>query len=347
VTTRPLVTVIILNYNGLTFLPRCLETLQKSTYSPLELVVVDNNSTDGSLDYLQQNHPGVKIVAFRENLGYAGAYNAVVPQAEGETVVLLNFDVEVEPGWLDQAVELMVSEPGLAAVQPKLRSLQQRGLFEYSGGSGGFIDRFGYPFVRGRLFESLEPDVGQYDDVKPVFWATGAAFVTRKSAFVEAGGLDADFFMHMEELDLCWRYWLMGYEVKVAPRGVVFHWAGAALSAERFHKMYFNHRNGLVMMLKNYGWRSLLRNLPGRLLLDWITVASSLFRREAKRSGAVLLAHAYVLSHLPSIWRKRRRVQRLRKVADRELTRVIYPHSSVWRHFIRKQSTYTQLAAEW
>jgi hypothetical protein len=331
----------------LAFLPRCLETLQKTKYSPLELVVVDNRSTDGSVDYLRRSCPGVRLVESNENLGYAGAYNAAVPQAAGEIVVLLNFDVEVEPGWLDQAVELLTAEPRVAAVQPKLRSLQQRDFFEYSGGSGGYIDRHGYPFVRGRLFEAIEPDTGQYDDVVPIFWAAGAAFVTRKSAFIEAGGLDADFFMHMEELDLCWRYWLMGHEVKVAPRGVVFHWAGAALSADRFHKMYFNHRNGLVMMLKNYGLKSLLRNLPGRLALDWVTVVTSLFRGEAKRSGAVLAAHAYTLCRLPSIVAKRRRVQRLRRVPDRELSRVIYPHSIVWRHFIRKRSTYTQLAAEW
>jgi GT2 family glycosyltransferase len=281
------------------------------------------------------------------NLGYAGAYNTVVPQVEGEIVVLLNFDVEVEPGWLDQAVELLTAEPRLAAVQPKLRSLQRRDFFEYSGGSGGFIDRYGYPFVRGRVFEAIEPDTGQYDDVVPIFWATGAALVTRKSAYVEAGGLDADFFMHMEELDLCWRYWLLGHEVKVAPRGIVFHWAGAALSAERFHKMYFNHRNGLVMMLKNYSPKSLLCYLPGRLAQDWITVIASLFRREPKRAAAVLAAHAYVLGRWPSICAKRRRVQRMRKVRDRELARVIYPHSIVWRHFIRKLRTFTQLAAEW
>jgi hypothetical protein len=331
----------------LAFLPRCLETLQKTKYSPLELVVVDNRSTDGSAEYLRRSCPGVKLIEFEENLGYAGAYNTVVPQAAGEIVVLLNFDVEVEPGWLDQAVEILSAEPRVAAVQPKLRSLQRRDFFEYSGGSGGYIDRHGYPFVRGRLFEAIEPDTGQYDDTVPIFWATGAALVTRKSAYREAGGLDADFFMHMEELDLCWRYWLMGYEVKVAPRGIVFHWAGAALSAERFRKMYLNHRNGLVMMLKNYSLKSLLRNLPGRLALDWVTVVTSLFRGEAKRSGAVLAAHAYVLSRLPAIWAKRRRVQRLRKVSDPELSRVIYPHSIVWRHFIRKWSTFTQVAAEW
>lgn len=346
-TTRPTVSVIILNYNGLSFLPRCLETLQKTNYAPLELVVVDNNSTDGSIDYLRRNHPHVRLIEFKENLGYSGAYNRAIPMIDGEIIVLLNFDVEVEPNWLDEAMKVIAEDPKLAAVQPKLRSLQRRDNFEYSGGSGGFIDRYGYPFVRGRVFDSIESDQGQYNDVVPIFWATGAAFITRKPAFIEAGGLDADFFMHMEELDLCWRYWLMGYTVKVAPQGIVYHWAGAALSAERFHKMYYNHRNGLVMMLKNYRLSGLLRNIPVRILLDWITIFSSLLRKEPKRSWAVFAAHGYVLTHLAMIWSKRRRVQRMRKVSDQEITSVIYPHSIVWRHFIRGQNTYTQLSAEW
>ncbi len=267
---RPSVSVMILNYNGLGFLPRCLETLQQTTYSPHEIVVVDNNSTDGSLAYLREHYPRVKLIAFQENLGYSRAYNAAVPQVASEFVVLLNFDVEVEPGWLDQAMEMLIREPRLAAVQPKLKALQKREFFEYSGGSGGYIDRYGYPFVRGRIFDSIERDDGQYPDSVPIFWATGAAFVTRRAAFLEAGQLDGDFFMHMEELDLCWRYWLTGWQIKVAPEGTVYHHAGAALSADRFHKMYYNHRNGLAMVIKNYGLANLLRYLPVRCLLDCV-----------------------------------------------------------------------------
>jgi GT2 family glycosyltransferase len=169
--------------------------------------------------------------------------------------------------------------------------------------------------------------------------------VVRKSAYVEAGGLDGDFFMHMEELDLCWRFWLMGWEVKVAPKGVVYHYAGAALAADRFHKMYYNHRNGLVMLLKNYSLPSLLRFLPIRIGLDWVTVAMSLFRREPKRSLAVLVAHGYVLFHLPHLIAKRWRVQRMRKVADRDLSAVILPGSIVWRYFVQRQKTFAEIWA--
>jgi hypothetical protein len=339
----PLVSVIILNYNGLAFLPRCLETLRRTTYSPLELIVVDNCSTDGSVSYLREHHPDVKIHITSANLGYSGAYNAVIPVADGEVLVLLNFDVEVEPTWLDQAIQILVENPRTAAVQPKLRSLQRRSFFEYSGGSGGFIDRYGYPIVRGRIFDTIEEDAGQYDDSAVIHWACGAAFVVRRSAYEAAGGLDNDFFLHMEELDLCWRFWLMGDEVRVAPRGVVYHHAGAALSAERYAKMYFNHRNGLVMMLKNYSAGSLWRCLPVRWMLDWVTVLSSPFRREPKRSAAVLAAHIYVLFHWFAIVPKRRAVQRLRRRKDRELSNVILPFSVVRRYYFNKQRTYSQL----
>ena len=341
----PLVSVIILNYNGLHFLPRCLETLRRTSHKPIELIVVDNCSSDGSVAYLRDHHPDVHLHLTTSNLGYSGAYNAAIPDAKGELIVLLNFDVEVEPDWLDQAVQIFEENAQVAAVQPKLRSLQKRTFFEYSGGSGGFIDRYGYPLVRGRVFDSVEEDRGQYDSVVPIHWASGAACVIRKSAYSTAGGLDSDFFLHMEELDLCWRFWLLGYEVTVAPRGIVYHYAGAALSAERYHKMYYNHRNGLVMLLKNYSAASLFKYLPVRWLLDWVTVFVSPLKREPKRSAAVLAAHVFVLFHLNSILRKRRVVQRMRKKRDRELAHVILPFSVVRRYYLSKQRTYSQLVS--
>ena len=345
--TRPTVSVIVLNYNGLSFLPRCIETLQKTSYSPLELVVADNNSSDGSLAYLQANHSEVRIIAFAENLGYSGAYNAAIEQVASEFVVLLNFDVEVEPDWLDQAIDMLSSDPNLAAVQPKLRALQNRSQFEYAGGSGGFLDRYGYPFLRGRVFDTLEVDRGQYDDVVPILWASGAALITRRSAYIKAGKLDADFFLHMEEIDLCWRYRLLGWDIRVAPKGTVYHYSGAALSAERFRKMYYNHRNSLVMLFKNYGFTRLLRCLPIRWLLDGVTVISSLFAKQPKRSAAVLAAYCYFLIHFPALISKRRQVQRMRLIRDRDLDHVIFPGSLVWHYFIRKEKTFTQLLAKW
>jgi GT2 family glycosyltransferase len=342
---RPAVSVIILNYNGLAFLPRCLETLRRTAYSPLELVVVDNHSSDGSLSYLREHHPDVRILAFTRNLGFSGAYNAAIEQITNEYVVLLNFDVEVAANWLDQPMQMLLADPELAAVQPKLRSLQRPELFEYAGGSGGFIDRYGYPFARGRVFDNLERDTGQYDDARSVFWATGAALITRRSAYLAAGELDADFFLHMEELDLCWRYWLMGWTVKVAPEGVVYHYSGAALSADRFHKMYYNHRNGLAMMIKNYGLGNLLCLLPARMALDGVTAVAALLQRQPKRSLAVFAAYGHLLAHSGRLWAKRRKVQKARQRPDSHLRDLIFPRSVVWRYFVKGQKTYSQLMA--
>ncbi|MCB9366581.1 MAG: glycosyltransferase family 2 protein [Calditrichaeota bacterium] len=342
-TPRPLVSVIILNYNGLEFLPRCLESLSRTAYRPFEIVVVDNCSRDGSLDYLRRDFPDVRIIEYGENLGYSGAYNRSVPEASGEYCVLLNFDVEVEPEWLTEAIGILERDQTVAAVQPKLKSYQDHGKFEYSGGAGGFIDAYGYPFVRGRVFETIETDSGQYDDSREIFWATGAALVLRKSDFVEAGGLDEDFFMHMEELDFCWRLWLGGKRVMVAPSGTVYHWAGAALSADRIRKMYLNHRNSLAMILKNYGAVRLLKHLPVRIALDWIAVLTSPLKREPKRSAAILWAHWYLLWNLPSILRKRRRVQKSRRVRDQELDHVVLPFSVVYRYYFKKQTTFSNL----
>jgi hypothetical protein len=306
-------------------------------------VVVDNNSSDTSLQYLGEHHPDVRVIPIKENLGYSGAYNHAVPLVDCKYIVLLNFDVEVEPGWLTQSIELLERNEKLAAVQPKLKSYKDHRKFEYSGGSGGFIDAYGFPFVRGRIFDAIEEDLGQYDDVVPIFWATGAAFVTRKSAYEAVGGLDADFFMHMEELDLCWRFWLTGHEVQVAPQGTVYHYAGAALSADSYRKMYYNHRNSLAMILKNYSLKNLIRRMPVRLILDWVTLLASPLRGESRRSRAVLAAHWYIITHLPSILAKRQRVQAIRTVSDSSLSHVILPFSAVWRYYLKKQKLFSDL----
>lgn len=319
----------------------------KTTLKTCEVCVVDNASKDGSLDYLRREFPSVKLFPLSQNLGFSGAYNAVIPGLEADYLVLLNFDVEVEPNWLEQAIHLLETRPKLAAVQPKLRALQDRVTLEYAGGSGGFVDRYGYPFARGRIMHHLERDTGQYDDSVPIHWASGAALIVRKSAYLACGGLDNDFFLHMEEIDLCWRFWLYGYECAVAPQGVVYHFSGAALSKERLAKMYYNHRNSLVMLLKNYDTARLLTCFVPRVLLDLLTVLISPLRREPKRSLAVMQAYAYLFSHLTSILKKRREVQAKRSVADRELDHVIFPGSLLAQVHFKQHLTFRQIVSEW
>ena len=339
----PLVSVIILNYNGLAFLPRCLETLFASTYRPLEIIVVDNASKDGSLDYIRQNYPEVKILAFDENFGYSGAYNRAVQSAAGEILVLLNFDVEVEPDWLNQPVELFVQDERLGACQPKLLGLRKRTHFEYAGGSGGFMDCYGYPFARGRVFDVLEEDTGQFDDVRSCFWATGASLFVRKSVYQDVGGLDDTFFLHMEEIDFCWRLHLYGWKVLVAPQSIVYHYSGAALSAASYRKIYYNQRNSLMMLIKNYSIRKLIPAFAGRFLLDIITFFSSPLRREPKRSVAVIAAYIWIISHLWLLLKKRRQVQHQRSVPDQQALKEILPKSLVVAYFLKKKRTFREL----
>lgn len=340
---NPLVSIIVLNYNGLPFLPRCLETLVATRYRPVEIIVVDNASKDGSLSYIRQNFPEVRTIPFDRNWGYSGAYNRAVASASGEILVLLNFDVEVEPDWLDQPLELFAADARLAACQPKLRGLKERQRFEYAGACGGFLDRYGYPFTRGRVFDILELDTGQYDDARECFWATGAALIIRKAAYLEVGGLDDTFFLHMEEIDLCWRLHLCGWKVSVAPRGIVYHYSGAALSSERFLKIYYNQRNSLMMLIKNYSFGWLLPSLGGRFLFDLVTLVSSPLRREPKRSVAVVAAYIWILSHLWLLLKKRRQVQRVRSLPDRQALKSILPKSLVIAYFLKKKRTFKDL----
>jgi GT2 family glycosyltransferase len=345
VTTQqdPLVSIIILNYNGLTFLPRCLATLAATRYRPLELLVVDNASKDGSLNYIRKNFPEVRTIPFQTNWGYSGAYNRAITSASGEILVLLNFDIEVEPDWLDQPLALFAKDARLGACQPKLRALKERHRFEYAGACGGFMDRYGYPFTRGRVFDVLEADTGQYDDVRECFWATGAALIIRKDAYLEVGGLDDTFFLHMEEIDLCWRLHLRGWKVCVAPQGIVYHYSGAALSSERFLKIYYNQRNSLMMLMKNYGFRRLLPFLGGRVLFDLVTLVSSPLRREPKRSVAVIAAYLWILTHLWPLLKKRQQVQRLRSLPDRQALKNILSKSLVIAYFLKKKRTFKDL----
>lgn len=339
----PLVSVIILNYNGLAFLPRCLKTIGATSYRPLEVIVIDNASKDGSLDYVRRNFPDVKILAFDRNWGYSGAYNRAIDSASGEILVLLNFDVEVEPDWLEQPLKLFEQDARLGACQPKLLGLKKRTHFEYAGASGGFMDRYGYPFTRGRIFDVLEQDTGQHEDVRECFWATGAALFVRKFAYLAVGGLDDTFFLHMEEIDFCWRLHLCGWKVCVAPQSVVYHYSGASLSAERYLKIYYNQRNSLMMLIKNYSIRRLIPIFGGRFLFDIVTFFSSPLRREPKRSVAVAAAYLWIISHLWLLFKKRRQVQKQRSVPDRQALTNVLPESLVIAYFLKKKRTFTEL----
>ena len=255
------IAVVILNWNTEGFLRKFLPGLVRSveTVHGAEVVVADNASTDGSMDVMREVFPGVKTTVFEKNLGFTGGYNEAFHRivdmvAEGEApeyFVLINSDIEVATGWLEPLVEWMDTHPECGACAPKLHSYQQRDMFEYAGAAGGFIDKYGYPFCRGRVLKTLERDMGQYDSPAEVFWATGACLMVRSELWKRLGGLDSRFFAHMEEIDLCWRMKLEGYSVNVVPSSMVWHVGGGTLPASSPMKLFLNYRNNLLMLSNN------------------------------------------------------------------------------------------------
>jgi GT2 family glycosyltransferase len=270
----PRVSVIVVTWNGRSLLERFLPSVLATAYPDLEVVVADNASDDRTAEWLAGAHPEVVVARDPENLLFAGGNNAAVPHATGDLLCFLNNDVEVPPDWLTPLVAAL-DDPNVVAVQPKLLQHRDRSQFEYAGASGGFLDAFGYPFTRGRLFDALEPDAGQYDDARDVFWATGAALLVRRDAFEAAGGFDEAFGMHMEEIDLCWRMQRAGGRIRVEPASEVYHLGGASLPQGDPRKMFFNVRNSLVMLAKNLPPPEARRALRGRRLLDAVAAARS------------------------------------------------------------------------
>jgi GT2 family glycosyltransferase len=256
----------------------------------VEICVADNASTDESVSYLQANFPNVRLIVLDKNYGFAEGYNRALEQVEAEYVVLLNSDVEVTPHWLELLVEYMDTHPEVAACQPKIRSERNKEYFEYAGAAGGYLDKYGYPFCRGRIFDVVEKDEGQYDTVSSVFWATGAALLIRLKDYWEAGGLDGRFFAHMEEIDLCWRLRSRGRGIVCIPQSVVYHVGAATLKKENPRKTFLNFRNNLLMLYKNLPEKDLKRVMFVRGVLDGVAAVVFLLKGEKEAAKAVLQA---------------------------------------------------------
>ncbi len=286
------IAVIILNWNGEKLLKEFLPKVTATTPADIaDVIVADNGSTDGSTTLLKEKFPTVKLIEFDKNYGFAEGYNKAIEQTGYRYTVLLNSDVATSEGWLRPLYDYMESHPETGACQPKIRSYREPELFEYAGAAGGFIDRNGYPYCRGRMLSTVETDNGQYDSVIPIFWATGAALMVRSELYLKAGGLDRDFFAHMEEIDLCWRILLMGYDIVAVPQGVVYHLGGGSLPASNPRKTYLNFRNNLLLLHKNLPPRSRRRTLLRRRLLDTIAFMKFALTMDWGNAKAILKAH--------------------------------------------------------
>ena len=289
------VAVVILNWNGeqmlRQFLPSVVEhSVLPETLGEAVVYVADNGSTDDSLALLAKEFPMVSSIVFDENYGFADGYNKAFEQIDAEYAVLLNSDVEVTAEWLIPLVEYMDAHPQVGACQPKLMAYHRKDEFEYAGAMGGYLDRYGYPYCRGRIFDTIEKDLGQYDSDVPLLWATGACLMTRLSVYKEAGGLDGRFFAHMEEIDLCWRLRLRGHEVRSVASSVVYHVGGATLNAGHPRKTFLNFRNNLLMLYKNLPEGELRKVLFVRALLDYVAAAMFLLKGEWGNVKAVFRA---------------------------------------------------------
>lgn len=281
--------VVILNYNGAAMLRQFLpQVLQYS--GDAQVVVADNASTDDSLQVLSQEFPTVQVIVLSENYGFAEGYNRALAQVDAQYAVLLNNDVKVTEHWLQPLEEYLDAHPQVAACQPKIRSYRQPSYFEYAGACGGYMDKYGYPFCRGRILGSVEHDRGQYDTVQPVFWATGAALFIRLDVYRTVGGLDGRFFAHMEEIDLCWRLRSRGYQLACIPQSTVFHVGGATLKKENPRKTFLNFRNNLLMLYKNLPQQELSSVMLVRGLLDYVACLQFLLKGDWKNARAIIQA---------------------------------------------------------
>ena len=300
------VAIVILNWNGRSMLERFLPSVTACS-GGAEVVVADNGSTDDSVAFLSQRYPQLRLIQLDRNYGFAEGYNRALAEVEADYYVLLNSDVECTPGWIEPVVAMMERESGVAVAQPKLLMYDQKDTFEYAGGAGGFIDKYGYPFCRGRLFSTLEKDRGQYDDECDIFWATGACMFVRASVWHELGGLDGDFFAHMEEIDFCWRTHLAGYRVRYCPQSTVYHVGGGTLPKSSPFKTELNFRNNLSMLYKNLpdgrrGWV-----LAMRVWLDRVAALKFLLEGHKGEYQAVRKAHRQYRQWKPALRAKRAR----------------------------------------
>ncbi|GAA4054395.1 glycosyltransferase family 2 protein [Flavobacterium chungnamense] len=303
------IAVVVLNWNGVKLLEQFLPSVI-SYSSEASIYVADNASTDNSIQFVKDNYPTIKIIKNDGNYGFSNGYNIALQQVEEEYYCLLNSDVEVTENWLTPILSIFESESDVAIIQPKILDFKSKEYFEYAGAAGGFIDKYGFPFCRGRIFETIEKDNLQYNDEKDIFWASGACFFIRKEVFRNLNGFDGDFFAHQEEIDLCWRAFNVGYKAKYTSKSIVYHVGGATLNEGNPKKTFLNFRNSLLMLLKNLPKNKLFSIIFLRLVLDGIAGIKFIFQGKFKHCFAIIKAHFHFYHLISKNLKKRNSVQK-------------------------------------
>ncbi len=334
----PSIAIVILNWNGQQFLEQFLPSVMASTYSNKRVIVADNASEDESILFLKKNYPQIEIIINPGNEGYAKGYNLALQQVDSDYYVLLNNDVEVTPDWIEPIIELMEANARIGVCQPKILMQSNKHLFEYAGACGGWIDSLGYPFARGRIFNDLEEDHGQYNTAQQCFWASGAAMFVRADLYHILGGLDEYFFAHQEEIDFCWRLQLAGYQVYVQPAAVVYHVGGGTLPKGSAQKDFLNFRNNLVMLAKNYSLATALWKIPFRMCLDVIAAYRELFSGKGGSYIAIAKAHFYFFK-----WLLFNKKQSVFPISKKGKLGGWYNGSIVWQYFVKKKTKFLEI----
>lgn len=325
--------VVILNWNGINFLQTFLPAVVAYSERPdVKVVVADNGSQDGSVEWIRSNCPTVELICFDKNYGFTGGYNRALAKIKAPYYVLLNSDVEVTPDWLSPLEKLLDQQPTVAACSPKIKSYDDKSLFEYAGAAGGCMDKFGYPFCHGRILKTLESDLGQFNSPRDVFWVSGACMMVRSELFHRHGGLDQDFFAHMEEIDFCWRMQNQGFRLCYVPESEVYHVGGGALPNESPRKLFLNYRNNLLMMYKNLSPDQLLKTIFCRMVFDGLSALVYVCTGRFSYFNAVWKAHRDFYHRLPSYRVKRKYVQRYQ---GRLKYAGYYDGSIIWAYFAK------------
>lgn len=331
--------IVILNYNGKNHLEKFLPSVVNFSKA-YPIYVVDNGSTDDSLKFLQGNFPQINILAFEENNGFSKGYNLAFNHIKAEYYILLNSDVEVTSNWIAPILQLMESDCKISACQPKIKSFVNREYFEYAGAAGGFIDKYGFPFCRGRIFSTIEKDEGQYNDITEIFWASGACMFVRAEIYHQLGGLDDDFFAHMEEIDLCWRMQNAEYKIMYCGYSTVYHLGGGTLPKSHPRKTFLNFRNGILLLYKNLPSQKLFTTIFIRLFLDGIAAIKFLFSETVSDFLAILKAHFSFYRYFNK-WNENR--QKVQIFVKKDSSEKLFPNSIVKDYFWNKKKTYNQL----
>lgn len=333
--------VVILNWNGRKLLEEFLPSvIRYSSFPDVEIVVADNGSTDDSIAFLTDVYPQITRVVLSENYGFADGYNRALKEVDAEYFVLLNSDVEVTEDWLLPMTDYLDQNPDIVAIQPKIRAQRNKEYFEYAGASGGFIDKYGYPFCRGRIFSNVEKDQDQYNEAMDILWATGACLVIRAKDFFDAGGFDTSFFAHMEEIDLCWRLNCRGKRVVCLPSSTVFHVGAATLKKESPRKTYLNFRNNLLMLYKNLPQEHLKRTMSIRLILDYVAAFQFALTGKYANAKEVIRAHQDFYNNRHN-YRQARQENLKKTVVDKPTT--IYPKSVLAAYYLKGIRLFSKL----